>query len=94
MRNIHISLSSGDMFEVDLEDNGGGSCSSSLHCDDPDDVIAKFNDDEEDYCTYENGVDVIESLVLAHACAGVDVLSEPYRKGLQTAVDALQNHMD
>lgn len=34
-------------------------------------------------------VDVIESLVLAHACAGVDIGSDQYVEGLTTALDAI-----
>jgi hypothetical protein len=33
-------------------------------------------------------MDAIESLVLAHACAGIDVKSLSYVEGIETAVDA------
>lgn len=33
--------------------------------------------------------DVVESIVLAHACAGVDIDSVPYRKGLDTALNTI-----
>lgn len=36
--------------------------------------------------------DVIESLILAHACAGIDVSSEAYVEGLVTLGDALANN--
>ena len=35
----------------------------------------------------------IESLVLAHAVAGVDIESPEYRSGLVTAVDAITNNL-
>ena len=38
--------------------------------------------------------DGIESLVLAHAVAGVDVQSPSYLEGIETAVDAIFNHID
>lgn len=37
-------------------------------------------------------MDAIESLVLAHACAGIDVCSEAYIEGLETAIDACVNN--
>jgi hypothetical protein len=33
----------------------------------------------------------LESLVLAHACAGIDVTSPKYLEGLNTALDAIEN---
>lgn len=39
------------------------------------------------------GIDVLESLVLAHACAGVNVGSDEYVKDLETTVEAIQNLM-
>ena len=34
-------------------------------------------------------IDAIESLVLAHACAGIDVTSNGYVEGIETVIDAL-----
>ena len=39
-------------------------------------------------------MDAIEALVLAHACAGVDVASPAYAEGLETAVEACWNKLD
>ena len=36
--------------------------------------------------------DVMESMVLAHACAGVDVQSKPYLQGLETTLEAICNN--
>jgi hypothetical protein len=36
-------------------------------------------------------LDAIESLVLAHACAGLDIESPAYLQGLETAVEAVFN---
>lgn len=38
-------------------------------------------------------MDAIESLVLAHACAGVDVASPDYVEGIETAVEACMNKL-
>lgn len=35
--------------------------------------------------------DAIESLVLAHACAGIDVSSDAYVEGLDTCLEAIAN---
>jgi hypothetical protein len=37
-------------------------------------------------------VDGLESLILAHACAGVDVFSNQYVEGLRSAYEAYENH--
>jgi hypothetical protein len=39
-------------------------------------------------------MDAVEALVLAHACAGVDVASPAYTEGLETAVEACWNRLD
>ena len=41
---------------------------------------------------YHAAIDGLESLILAHACAGVDVQSPAYLEGIETAVDAVVNH--
>ena len=38
---------------------------------------------------YNAAIDGIESLILAHACAGIDVESPAYLEGLETAVQAV-----
>ena len=38
------------------------------------------------------GLDAVESLVLAHACAGVDVEAAGYVTGVRTALDALSDN--
>lgn len=37
-------------------------------------------------------LEAIESLILAHACAGVDVESPAYIEGINTALEAIDNH--
>jgi hypothetical protein len=39
-------------------------------------------------------LDVLESMVLAHASAGVDVESAAYIEGINTTLDAIANHRD
>jgi len=42
---------------------------------------------------YNGAVDGIESLVLSHACAGIDVESPAYVEGLKTTVEAIGNNL-
>ena len=39
-----------------------------------------------------SGVDGIEALILAHACAGIDITAPAYVQGIQTAVEACGNN--
>ena len=41
----------------------------------------------------DEALDAIEALVLAHAVAGVDVTTPAYQEGLETALDAVANHL-
>ena len=39
-------------------------------------------------------IDLLEGLFMAHACAGVDVTSPAYRKGIDIGVEAMINNND
>ena len=66
---------------INLMDGGkGGGISSLLHEEDAPDE-------------YNAAIDAVESLVLAHACAGVDVESPAYLEGIETAVQAIANNI-
>ena len=41
----------------------------------------------------ESAIDGIESMILAHAIAGVDIESPAYLEGIETAVEAVANHI-
>lgn len=49
---------------------------------------------DEKHCgkRHSNMIDAIESLVLAHACGGVDVEDAKYVEGVTTAIDACLNN--
>lgn len=38
-------------------------------------------------------IDGIESLILAHACAGIDITTPAYLEGIETAVEAIDNNI-
>jgi hypothetical protein len=41
---------------------------------------------------WDAAMDAVESMVLGHACAGVDVESPAYIEGLETAIDAIMGN--
>jgi hypothetical protein len=36
-------------------------------------------------------IDVVESLILAHACAGIDITDRRYQEGIKTTVEKIVN---
>lgn len=42
----------------------------------------------------EEMIDGIESMILAHAIAGIDIESPAYIEGIETAVEAVANHLE
>lgn len=68
----------GCVIHLEFEPKGGGSISSNLR--------AGVEPDETDTLAM---IDAIESVVLAHACAGVDVDSPEYREGLTTSLEKI-----
>jgi len=66
----------GITLEVDV--NGTSSITSTLRID--------------GYNGYNDAIDGLESLILAHACAGVNIQSPAYLEGIETAVEAISNH--
>ena len=75
---IAVTLARGNSDETP----GGGSIASDLHAADR---SAKDRH-------YNSAIDGLESLILAHACAGVDVESPAYVEGIEAAVEAIANH--
>jgi len=79
---------------VQLDETGkNGEIRSELHY--GEDAVGddkEFADMDELYAS-EAAIDRLESLVLADACSGVDILSKEYREGVQTAVDAIANNV-
>ncbi len=61
-----------------------GEITSSLH---------EGDSGSEDDSDYEAAIDGIESLILAHACAGVDITVPAYVAGIQTAVEAASGRL-
>jgi len=49
--------------------------------------------DRQNFIAYRFGAHAIESLILGHAVAGVDITDLAYIQGIETAVDALGNNI-
>lgn len=81
MKEILLKVGGDTMF-ITLNENQGTIRSSFLE--DSDNLDPEL----------KNMLDAIESLVLAHACAGIDVQSIPYLQGLETSVEAIFNRQD
>jgi len=91
---------------VELTGDGGGSISSDLHEDCPyccqsecylhcDESQAGNEETEEDMwerADYNKRMDAIESLILAQACAGIDIESSAYLEALKTGIEAISNN--
>ena len=82
-----------DWIEVELNDPqnvtsgvslryGSGSITSNLKVE---------NETFGDSC-FNSSIDGLESLVLAHACSGVDITSVAYVEGIKTALEAIGNN--
>ena len=66
---------------ADAQGRRSGSVTSSLHSTEADDD--QFN----------AAMDAVESMALAHACAGIDVTDPRYVEGIRTCVQACANNM-
>jgi len=69
---------------VSLTGDGGGNITSDMH-----EETGDFYDDS----VFNTGVDAIESMVLAHAIAGIDIESPAYVEGIETALLALAHYV-
>lgn len=80
MRVIDIAVS-GHKIKVEIE-GVSGRIDSDLH----------VNPGDPEEASYNAAIDGIESLILGHAMAGIDVANPDYVSGLETALDAIANH--
>jgi hypothetical protein len=51
------------------------------------------SDERKEFIKFRFGIHAIESLILGHAVAGVDITNLAYIQGIETAVDALWNNI-
>ena len=72
-------------IQIDLTDRDGGSIRSDLKRAPGDECAADAE--------FNAAIDAIESIVLAHAIAGIDVTDPAYTEGIDAAAEACANHM-
>lgn len=70
------------------EDGMGGNVTSTLH-EQPNPEVEGGSEADTNYDRYEAAVDALESVVLAHACAGIDIQAPAYVEGVETAIAAI-----
>ena len=71
-------------IKIKLSNGGVGTITSDLHKTAGDYPITANE--------YDASINAIESLILAHAVAGINVESPAYIKGIETAVEAISNN--
>jgi hypothetical protein len=76
----NLEIGKHDQIVIDTVRNGG-TIRSTLESGDPDDA------------DYNVAVTGLQSLILAHACAGINVRDPKYCEGIETALDAIANHL-
>lgn len=74
-------------IHLELDGVGGGKVESNLKDED------NANDGDQEAILFNLKMDVVESLVLAHACAGVNINDPNYVAGIQTTVEAIENEV-
>jgi hypothetical protein len=80
------------VIEIEQEGNSGIVTSNLKK-----DTSGKITDTYKDVMIknrYNTAIDAIESLVLAHSVAGIDVESKEYVEGIKSVLDALVNQFD
>ena len=86
-RDVTLRLTlDGDWIELaltyaDAQGRRSGSVTSSLHSPEADDD------------SFNAAMDAVESMVLAHACAGIDVTDPRYVEGVRTCVESCANNL-
>jgi hypothetical protein len=91
----HIELSDGARIDVTIGDGGCASITSEgLHVTESDVNSMEGMPDLELYDGYNAAMDGLESLILGLASAGIDVSTEAFKTGIQSAVEAINNNVN
>jgi hypothetical protein len=79
MMHYELAIDGITVITVTVNSAGSGMLTSNLKEGDP---VAEYN----------SAIDGLEALILAHACAGIDVAYPAYVSGVQTAVQEIANN--
>ena len=82
---------------VETDGEGGGSISSELKetaifYNDPNNLQEQENE-RQSLENYNTAMDAIESLILGHACAGIDITTPAYLEGIESAVQGCSDNI-
>ena len=77
--NTMITLPVFNILVIITADGGGGS------------IMSDLKEEDDDAMEYNAAIDGIESMILANACAGIDIESPAYIDGIETAVQSCGN---
>jgi hypothetical protein len=72
---------------IDMNGCSGGGINSGLK-----EVMVGDGPFESDF-EIQGAIHALESLILGHACAGIDIGSEAYVTGLDSAIEAIANNL-
>jgi hypothetical protein len=81
----------GNLLSITTGEGEGGRIEQGLPREQPPEGANEDEPDRQGRECYNAAVDALESIVLAHACAGVKVDDPRYVIGLETALDAFSN---
>lgn len=84
---VHYHLPFG--IEIKTDGQGGGVLVKSQL----DDALFDESDDDQGSYLMQCVINALESLVLAHACAGIKIDGLAYTNGLETAVKSVLEHI-
>jgi hypothetical protein len=71
-------------IQVVTDGEGSGTISSDMKCS-PDPEGGREEEEQAD--RFNDMMDALESMILGHACAGVDIESPAYLEGIETSVN-------
>lgn len=87
---VHIEVSG---HKITISNHVPYFCCSDLRDTDGDGVDNNDFASEKEKDRFMGAVDCLESLVLAHCRAGVNVTSNEYKTGLETTIEAILNNL-
>jgi hypothetical protein len=92
---IHIYANRKGTAESDLVRTTCPFCGDQLCIFDCDQSQAEGSSEEvQARLEFNAGLDMLESLILAHACEGVNVEDERYRNGIRAVLDAMREQLN
>ena len=93
---IEVTLTDLELHAITPNRYGGGSITSDLHEVYPSekDILPEVKKEQEiEIDLYNSAMDALESMILAHAIAGIDITTPAYLEGIKTAVQGCANNI-